>query len=216
MSKKDKRKNGQSTEQPAEPTTTTNATVDEPASATPAPTYEPTAEQKTQLADALAKGDFKTIAIISKAIAAEQSKLEKGKKESAKAAEEEKRKALAEVTITVKDMLVDYISQLRKTVAGMDKADCVAFKWDFASELNTVECKLFKSAAKAASTRTGGGGGATKKYDRTTEDLLAEFGGDIFNAETGQTFKEAHDSKTDGNWRYGIRVKLLKKAGVIK
>lgn len=200
-----------------EPVTPAPEPVAEPAPslAAPAPVYEPTVEQKQQLAAALAKGDFKTIATISKAIAAEQSKGQKSTRELAKIAEEAKKQALAQTTIIVKDMLVDHINQMRRTVAGMDKADCVVFKWNFTDADNLIECRLFKSTPRPAGKSTGGGGGATKKYAVKTEDLLDKFGDDLYDEQSGKSFREAWDSDSNGNWRYGVRVKLLKKEGVI-
>jgi len=213
MSKKDKN------HKPVEPTPVPETP---PVATTPVPVkeYEPTEEQKKQLAEALAKGDFKTVTTISKAIASEQAKVEKSKREAGKGEEEQKKQLLIATTLAMKDRIVELIKRSKDTdnadyLLNMDKADCVVFKWNFTDADNLVECKLFKSAARPAGTKSTGGG-AGKKYFVRTEELLAKYGEYIFKEETGQTFKEAWDSNSDGNWRYGIRVKLLKLEGVIK
>ena len=214
MSKKDKNhKPVEPTAVPETPPVATTPTV-------PVKDYEPTEEQKKQLAEALAKGDFKTVTTISKAIASEQAKVEKSKREAGKGEEEQKKQLLIATTLAMKDRIVELIKRSKDTdnadyLLNMDKADCVVFKWNFTDADNLVECKLFKSAARPAGTKSTGGG-AGKKYFVRTEELLAKYGEYIFKEETGQTFKEAWDSNSDGNWRYGIRVKLLKLEGVIK
>ena len=219
MSKKDKN------HKPVEPTATQQPTVPEtpPVAATPVPVkdYEPTEEQKKQLAEALAKGDFKTVTTISKAIASEQAKVEKSKREAGKGEEEQKKQLLIATTLAMKDRIVELIKRSKDTdnadyLLNMDKADCVVFKWNFTDADNLVECKLFKSAAARPAGTKSTGGGAGKKYSVKTEELLAKYGEYIFKEETGQTFKEAWESNSDGNWRYGIRVKLLKLEGMIK
>jgi hypothetical protein len=216
MSKKDKN------HKPVDATTTIPETP--PVAATPtAPVkdYEPTEEQKTQLAEALAKGDFKTVTAISKAIASEQAKVEKSKREAGKGEEEAKKQLLIATTLAMKDRIVGLITAAKDKDSGdyltnMDKADCVVFKWNFTDADNLVECKLFKSSATRPAGTKSTGGGAGKKYSVKTDELLAKYGENIFKDDTGQTFKEAWDSNSDGNWRYGIRVKLLKLEGVIK
>ena len=190
--------------------------------AEPAKVYEPTEEQKAALADAISKGDYKTIAKISKEIATEQSKLDKQKGEAKKKEDEEKKAALAAATTAIKERIVALVQSAMDTnssdyVQGMEKADVVSFKWDLKEPLNTIECRLFKGsvAAKTGGTHTVGGG-ATKKYSISTEELLKKFGENIMVEETGETYQAAHDSTTDGNKRYQIRVKLLKLEGLIK
>jgi len=215
MSKKDKNhKPVEPTAVPETPPVATTPTV-------PVKDYEPTEEQKKQLAEALAKGDFKTVTTISKAIASEQAKVEKSKREAGKGEEEQKKQLLIATTLTMKDRIVELIKRSKDTdnadyLLNMDKADCVVFKWNFTDADNLVECKLFKSSAARPAGTKSTGGGAGKKYSVKTEELLAKYGEYIFKEETGQTFKEAWDSNSDGNWRYGIRVKLLKLEGVIK
>ena len=215
MSKKDKNhKPVEPTAAPETPPVATTPTV-------PVKDYEPTEEQKKQLAEALAKGDFKTVTTISKAIASEQAKVEKSKREAGKGEEEQKKQLLIATTLAMKDRIVELIKRSKDTdnadyLLNMDKADCVVFKWNFTDADNLVECKLFKSSAARPAGTKSTGGGAGKKYSVKTEELLAKYGEYIFKEETGQTFKEAWDSNSDGNWRYGIRVKLLKLEGVIK
>ena len=172
---------------------------------------EPTAEQKQQLAEALANGDYKTVTAISKAIAAEQGKAEKAKREEAKKQDEEKRKLLEDTTTLVKADLIEHIRMLIDTVPNMDKADLVSFKWVIADDPETAECKLFKAASRPAGKREGGGGG--KKYGVDTKDLLEKYGDDEYK--DGQTFKQAWEADSSGNARYKVRVALLKKDGVI-
>lgn len=200
-------------------TVSETGTTNKPAEASaPAPVveYKPTEEQRAQLAEAIRNNDWKVVTAISKVIAADKAKVEKTGKEVGKKEEEEKKAALVQVTLEVKDRLVGLIKELRTSVVGMDKADCVVFKWNFSDPDNLVECKLFKGSAHPASTGKSTGGGVGKKYAVKTEELLAKYGEDLFDETTGESFKAAWDRKTDGNWRYGIRVKLLKKEGMIK
>jgi len=222
MSKKDKNHKGTPPEE-ATASVVTDAPDPAPVSppAAPVADYKPTDEQRAQLAEALAKGDFKTVTAISKAIAGEQAKVEKSKREAGKGEEEAKKQLLIATTLAMKDRIVGLITAAKDKDSGdyltdMDKADCVVFKWNFTDADNLIECKLFKGSTRPAGTGKSTGGGAGKKYSVKTEELLAKFGGNIFKEETGQTFKEAWDSNSDGNWRYGIRVKLLKLEGVIK
>ena len=206
--------------------------VEEQTASTP-DEYKPTPEQLAKLQAAMEKGDFAAIANISKEIAGNQKKIEKQKKDAVKAAVEEKQKALAGCTIAVKDRLVALITELRNPnctdyIDGMDKAELVVFKWDFGSELNTVECKLFKSAAKVTGTgthkSTGGGG---KKVAVSTDELLKEHGEevigdklaaklskDVDGISVDSTFNEVYPLSTDGNYRYKIRVALIQIAGL--
>ena len=106
----------------------------------------------------------------------------------------------------------------------LDAADGVWYSNDFGVESgHAVNIKLMKGSTKAASgERKSSGGGVGKKFDVTTEEMIAEVGEDaVFgdgtngsikagSAYAGLTTKEAWDKSSDKNWRYTMRTYLLK------
>jgi len=159
------------------------------------------AELKAELDKAYKSGDWKAIA----KVAGEIAKFEKAKE----SAEHEKvLKALEAITEEVKKA-VQKVIQPFIDAKKLDKADGIWFVQDFGEKL--VTCRLTKSAPRKAGT---GGGGGGKKFDVSTEDLLAKFGDTEYK--DGVTFKAAHEATTDKNKRYAIREALLKKGGYIK
>lgn len=158
------------------------------------------AELMKQLDVALKSGDFKVVAKVS-------SELVKFQKTKEQAELEAKQKALEAVTGIVKDTIQKALRTMYDA-GKLDLADGVWFTWDFGEQL--VAVKLLKTQAK---TRTGGGGGGGKKFDISTTDMLAKFGGQEFKDDV--TFQAAWDADQDKNKRYSIREKLLKLEGLI-
>ena len=156
-------------------------------------------ELMTELQTALSKGDFKAVATVSR-------KIDTMTKAAEKAEQDAKRAALDKVIEAVKSAIVKAIKPLIDS-KQLDAADGIWFSYDFGEQAPAV--RLTKTAARAA--RTGGGTG--KKFDVSTDSMLAKHGTEKFNDEL--TFQQAYEQNTDKNWRYAIRTKLLKLEGII-
>ncbi len=175
--------------------------ADEPTTTEVAP--EPTEDQlMADLTKALESKDFKAVAAASR-------KLDTAVKAKEKAELETKRAALDAISDKVKSAISKAVKPIVDS-GELDVADGIWYSYDFGEQAPVV--RLLKSAPRAA--RAGGGGGG-KKFDISTDDMLARHGQEIQNKETGMTFQQAYDSSTDKNWRYAIRHKLLKLEGVI-
>ncbi len=182
--------------QPTQEPVADESVVSEPVAQEP-PTK---AELMAGLQKALSEGNFKEVTRISREI-------DKTAKAEEKAELDAKRAELVAVENTVKDAIVGVITPLYDA-GELDKADGIWLSWDFGEQAPTI--RLTKTAAR---TPKAGGGGTGKKFDISTDSLLEEFGDQMFNEE--QNFKQAYESNTDKNFRYGIRQKLLKKKGII-
>lgn len=162
------------------------------------------AEVKTKkqlLADmqkAMETGDFKAVSKVSSAIAKIVADEEKAEKDA-------KLSAIVGLTEQVKVHFDNLVVELNKNGA-LDACDGVWYSNDFGDKLTT--CRLLKGA-----TRKGGGGGGGKKFNITTNDLLTKHGAEQMG-DSGMTFQQAYDEKTDGNSRYKVRMKLLKADGL--
>ena len=132
---------------------------------------------------------------------------------------------------------VDEFADKLLALAGteLDKADGVWYANDFSAESGHAKSiRLMKGQAKAASKgpkaegekATSTATGAGQKYSVKTEELMTELGdmilGDGSNgtikagaAYAGKTVKAAQEESTDKNWRYGLRVALLKFKGIM-
>jgi len=158
-----------------------------------------------QLDKAVKSGDFKQIAKVA-------SEIDKAQKATEKAELATKQVALQAITLKVASTIQKALKPL-VDAKELDLADGVWFGYDFGAVVEAginPYCRLIKTAGKP---RTGGGGGG-KKFDVSTTDLLAKYGGEPYK-DTGLTFQQAHDQNQDKNWRYGIREALLKKHGLI-
>ena len=110
------------------------------------------------------------------------------------------------------EVVKDGISRVVKMLidAGkLDAADGIWYSYDFGEQAPTV--RLLKSTARAP---RAGGGGTGKKFDVSTDAMLAKYGTEPYK-DSGQTFQQAYESNTDKNFRYAIRQALLKKEGII-
>ena len=154
----------------------------------------------SQLQAALTKGDFKEVAKVSRAI-------DSLAKQAEKAELAIKQQALQGIIDSVKSAIMDSLSPMIES-GELDAADGIWFSYDFGEQAPTL--RLSKTASRA---RTSTGGGTGKKFDISTDDLITKYGSQMFNDEL--SFKEAWDTSTDKNWRYGIRKKLLKLEGII-
>ena len=157
--------------------------------------------KKQLLADmkqAMDSGDFKAVSKVSSAIAKIVADEDKAEKEA-------KLAAVVGLTEDVKARFDALVVELNKT-GTLDACDGVWYSNDFGEKLTT--CRLLKGA-----TRKAGGGGGGKKFNITTNDLLAKHGSEMMG-DSGVTFQEAYDANTDGNSRYKVRMKLLKAEGL--
>ena len=154
-----------------------------------------------QLQTALDSKNFKEVATISRKI----DQLTK----SAEAAELSARKAkLDAMSNSVKQTLANAVQPLIDS-GELDDADGIWFSYDFGEQTPTV--RLMRTAPKA--TKSSGSSGTGKKFDISTDDMLAKHGSEEYK--DGLTFQEAYDLNTDKNWRFAIRTKLLKLEGII-
>ena len=158
------------------------------------------AQLMAELQTALSAGDYKAVATVSRQI-------DQRERTGEKAELEAKRAELDAMSESVKDVLMEAVEPL-VTSGQLDKADGVWFSYDFGEQAPTV--RLMKTTARAP---RAGGGGTGKKFDISTEDMLAKHGAEDYK--DGMNFKTAYDSNTDKNWRYAIRQKLLKLEGII-
>ena len=164
------------------------------------PTPEPTREELVAQMEALmASHDYKAAIPILR-------KIDQFDKAAEKAELDAKREALKAMEEGIKDAITAAVEPLI-TSGQLDKADGIWFTYDFGEQAPSV--RLTKTATKA---RTGGGG-TGKKFDISTEDMLAKHGNEEYK--DGKTFRQAYDENTDKNWRYAIRQKLLKAEGII-
>ena len=152
--------------------------------------------------EASGKNDWK---LVSK-LAGQINKLEAAK---AKADTEAKNKALEGMTQLVKDTIGKALAGL-KSSGKLDAADGIWYADDFGEK--ETSCRLMKSAPRKAS----GGGGGGKKFDITTEALLAKHGTKSVEGKTPAiTYSKWFEESTDGNHRYKVRTKLLKLDGLL-
>lgn len=142
-----------------------------------------------------------------KAVAAFARKLDQADKAKEKAELDAKRAALDAVKETVSKAITEAVKPIVDS-GQLDVADGIWFSYDFGEQAPVV--RLMKSAPRAA--RSGGGGGG-RKFEVSTEDMLARHGEEEYK--DGMNFSQAWESSTDKNWRYAIRTKLLKLEGVI-
>jgi len=146
--------------------------------------------------------DWKVISKISSSIA-------KMVKEEEKVEKDAKLEAIAGLTEKVKSIIDKTVQKLIDT-GELDPADGIWYVQDFGEKLTS--CRLLKTAP-----RKSGGGGAGKKLNITTTALLEQFGESVIESGDleGMTFKAAYESNTNGNFRYKLRLKMAKLAGLI-
>ncbi len=129
---------------------------------------------------------------------------------------------------------VDEFAEALLALTGeeLDKADGVWYANDFSAESgHATSIRLMKGQSQKAKEPKAPGEKTTsvsagQKYSVKTEDLLTELGdmilGDGSNgtikagaAYAGKSVKAAQEESTDKNWRYQLRVALLKYKGVM-
>ena len=168
----------------------------------PAVVAEPTEDElKAELQKALDSGDFKVVAQVSR-------KIDTIVKAREKVELDAKQAALDSMIEKVKSAITKAVKPIVDS-GDLDAADGIWYNYDFGEQAPTV--RLMKSQPKA--TRAGGGGGG-KKFDISTDDMLARHSEEPYK-ETGMNFQQAWESSTDKNFRYAVRQALLKKEGVI-
>jgi len=171
------------------------AVVEQPAEAA-APTKD---QLMAEMQSAMKSGDWKLVSQVSR-------KIDTIVKAAEKAELDAKRATLDKMSDYIKEVLMTPITAIYES-GKLDAADGIWFSYDFGEQAPTV--RLTKTATKAP--RAGGGTG--KKFDISTDDLLAEHGQAMFSK--SMTYRQAYESNTDKNWRYGIRTKLLKLENII-
>jgi hypothetical protein len=181
---------------------------------------KPTKEELlVKLQQAMTAGDFRQIAKIGAELASFQRSQEAVEREA-------KEKAILTTVQGFRVAIEQFCDEYIKEHDEMDLADGIWIKWDF-EEPRAVgmnpEVKLLKgkSAAKQAGDKPKSTGSTGKVFNVKTEDMIAEVGEAVFgNGEAGtikaadkfagKTPAAAYAESTDGNWRYQIRVALLK------
>lgn len=169
---------------------------------------EKKAQLLADLQSALDKGEFNEVAKVSREIA-------KVEAEARRAEVEALQEMLAETTEKVRGILDKAVAKM-KDAGDLEGADGVWYSNDF-SGTDVSGIKLLKLAPR----KTGKGtqGDTTRKFSIKTEELLAQFGGEIIpeggklSAYAGQTYQQAYDASTEGNHRYQVRTALLKLGG---
>jgi len=185
------KKTAQPVEQPAE----------EPITQEPVAAEQPTKEQlMAEMQAAMTANDWKLVSQVSR-------KIDTITKAAEKAEVDAKRAELDAMSETVKTVLIGAITPLVDS-GQLDKADGIWLSYDFGDKAPTV--RLMKTTTR---TPKAGGGGTGKRFDISTEDMLAKHGEEDYK--DGMNFKTAYESNTDKNWRYAIRQKLLKLEGII-
>lgn len=159
------------------------------------------AELMAELEKALASKDFKAVATASR-------KLDTAVKAVEKAALDAKRAILDKTTDKVKALYIKHIYAPMHDKGELDAGDGIWISHDFGDEAPTV--RMLKTQPKA---KGSGKGGTGKKFDISTDDMLARHGQEEYK--DGETFQQAHEKSTDKNWRFAIRKKLLQKEGLI-
>ncbi len=147
-------------------------------------------------------GDWKAVSKISSAIAKMVAVGEKAEKDA-------KLEAIKGLTEKVKATIDKAVQKIVES-GELDAAEGIWYVNDFGEKLTS--CRLLKSAQ-----RKGGGGGVGKKLSITTTDLLKDYGDQVIEGGdlAGMTFKAAYEGNTDGNFRYKLRMKMAKLAGLL-
>jgi len=187
--------------QPKEPIAGESPTQEQSTAEQPA-VEQPTKEQlMAEMQNAMTQGDWKLVSQVSR-------KIDNLVKTAEKAELAAKTAALDAIKTAVGDAITAVIEPM--IVAGqLDAADGVWYSYDFGEQAPTI--RLARTAARAP---RAGGGGTGKKFDISTDDMLAKHGTEMYK-DTGMTIQQAYESNTDKNYRYAIRQKLLKLEGVI-
>jgi len=158
------------------------------------------AELKSQVADAVGKGDWASV----KRLASQITTAENAERE---ARDKEIQGAVDELTQKVKtafDRVCEKFQGAVIDLVGADRAEIV-YTW---SPEKGISTRIKQPAAKAKA--SGGGGKATPtKGGPKSEELLPLYGG-LQYKDTGKTIQEAWDESSDGNKRYQVRLALLK------
>lgn len=140
-------------------------------------------------------------------------------------------KALADITLKVKEAIDKTIDKLTATMPE-DLLKRMAGVWyarDFGDE--SASCRLTKSTPKASTSGApkGTGSGSYVSVDVKSSELLDKVGSHVYFAEAttakiegvevsfaaGTTLKEAWEYSSNGGWRNRVRMALLKEAGML-
>jgi len=181
-------------------------------------------ELRNQLKAAVNAEDW----VLSSKLSSELKRLEVAEQQRALEQAQLAAKAITEQFKSVIDKAIGKTIAELEGVGKLDKLDGVWYSMDFGDAMENgtrpSSCRVLKTPAKPSSGKSGGGAG--KKFPIGYKELLAEFGSRPVTADDskyrsklegheGQSWQEAYDSDTDGNYRYAIREALLHKKGLI-
>jgi hypothetical protein len=164
-----------------------------------------TPEMSAKLAAAMAAGDMAEVIKIASSLKKEVSAAEKADLDAKKTQID----ALGEkVKAAFISSIVTQFSGEITNLVGEKKA-IINLSWS--AEDPTPAVKIYKGAGTKGSHRVSSGG-TPQKFSMTTEELLTQFGSDIMDKESGQTFQQAWETADkDKNKRFQVRKKLIKK-----
>ena len=175
------------------------------------------AELQDQIREAVTAGKWKDVEALSK-------QLNKAESAAAAAVANEKLEALKAVTTDIKAKL-DKVLQKLYDDGTLDAADGVWYHVEFGDEppvggVLPTNLRLVKTAPKASKPVGGNGGGGGKKFDISSESMLEAYGAEQMPGKDKDgnehgTFQEEHDASSEGNKRYQVRLKLLKRHGLV-
>ena len=154
----------------------------------------------------MASGDMKAVIELA-------SQIKKAQAAEAKANEDANKGLIMELSEKVKSELFKVVGKYQEqivTLVGEDKA-IVKFSYDFSDSINPPLCAISKGSGSGAKRQ--GGGGTPQRYEKSTTDMLAQYGDMPYkkNGEpTGQTLSQAWNDSTDKNHRFGVRQQLVK------
>lgn len=159
----------------------------------------------SDLQEAMASNDWQKVAKLGASIAKHDALIKRQEREELEA-------SVAEVANSIKSDIEEAL-ETHLDNPTIEKCDGVWYSWDFGTGVKSI--RLLTSNAKTSSKSaniTGSAGSVGKKFNITTGAMLEQLGDEQYK-DSGMTAREFHDSTTDGNKRYSLRVWLLKESG---
>lgn len=158
--------------------------------------------KRAELESAMASGNMKAVIELAQAVKKMESEADRTKAEANK-------ELIVELAVTVRGELAKVAKKFQDQITelvGVDKAR-VKFEWDFQDESTIAISKSIGGGARK------GGGGTPQRYEKSTTDLLSQYGAMAYKKngeDTEQTLQQAWDASTDKNHRFGVRGQLVK------